>query len=79
MVATGICAEAGGGAEADGAMGGGEAAEEDLAASEKVVPEERSTSLRRAIFPLKNSDAERDASDEGAGGKMSDWKESACD
>lgn len=42
----------------------------------RVDPLERSTSLRGTTFPLKNSEALREGSIEGAGGKMSDWNES---
>ena len=44
----------------------------------RVDPLERSTSLRGTTFPLKNSEALREGSIEGAGGKMSDWNESDC-
>lgn len=43
----------------------------------RVDPSERFTSLRGATLPWKNSEALREASIEGAGGKMSDWNESA--
>jgi hypothetical protein len=43
-----------------------------------VDPLSRLTSLRGATLPLKNSEALREGSIEGAGGKMSDWNESAC-
>ena len=42
-----------------------------------VLPSARLTSLTGATLPLKNSAASREGSIEGAGGKMSDWKESA--
>ena len=44
---------------------------------EMELPSERFTSLAAATLPLKNSAALRDGSMEGAGGKISDWKESA--
>jgi hypothetical protein len=43
----------------------------------KLTPSSRETSRRAAVLPAKNSEAERPASALGAGGKMSDWKESA--
>lgn len=42
-----------------------------------VDPVERSTRIRGADFPAKNSAAEMDDSVDGAGGNMSAWKESA--
>jgi len=64
--ATGVAGVA---AENDGtALGGGPA---------KVDPLSRLTSLRGMTLPLKNSAALREGSIEGAGGKMSDWNESA--
>lgn len=45
--------------------------------AEIVLPSARLTSLTGATLPLKNSAASREGSIEGAGGKMSDWKESA--
>ena len=57
-------------AENDGtALGGGPA---------RMDPLSRLTSLRGTTLPLKNSEALREGSIEGAGGKMSDWNESAC-
>ena len=44
---------------------------------ERVLPSSRLTSLTAATLPLKNSAALREGSTEGAGGKISDWKESA--
>jgi hypothetical protein len=44
---------------------------------ETVLPSARLTSLSAATLPLKNSAALREGSIEGAGGKISDWKESA--
>ncbi len=44
---------------------------------EKTAPFSRLTYLGAAVFPEKNSPAEREGSEAGAGGKMSDWKESA--
>ena len=41
------------------------------------LPSARLTSLTAATLPLKNSGALSDGSREGAGGKISDWKESA--
>jgi len=65
--ATGVAGVA---AENDGtALGGGPA---------NVDPLSRLTSLRGTTLPLKNSAALREGSIEGAGGKMSDWNESAC-
>lgn len=43
-----------------------------------IEPSARLTSLRGATFPLKNSEALREGSIDGAGGKISDWNESAC-
>ena len=42
-----------------------------------VLPSARLMSLGAATLPLKNSAAVREGSIEGAGGKISDWKESA--
>lgn len=57
--------------------GGGTAVVEDVDVEEaKLAPEERSTRFLGADFPVKNSLAESEGSEEGAGGKMSDWKES---
>ena len=62
-------AETSGADNAEGiALGGG---------PEIELPSERLTSLAAATLPLKNSAALRDGSVEGAGGKISDWKESA--
>lgn len=44
---------------------------------EMVEPSPRFTRLTGASLPLKNSDAEREGSRDGAGGKISDWKLSA--
>ena len=44
---------------------------------ETGLPSARLTSLSVATLPLKNSAALREGSIEGAGGKISDWKESA--
>ena len=41
------------------------------------LPSARLTSLTAATLPLKNSAALREGSMEGAGGNISDWKESA--
>lgn len=43
----------------------------------KTAPLSRLTRLGVGVLPEKNSPAERAASEEGAGGKMSDWKLSA--
>jgi len=43
----------------------------------EMDPVSRSTNFRAAVLPEKNSVDEREGSSEGAGGKMSDWKESA--
>jgi hypothetical protein len=43
-----------------------------------VDPLERSTRIRGADLPEKNSAAVREGSADGAGGNMSAWKESAC-
>jgi len=60
------------------AYGGGGAVVEDVDVEEaKLEPEERSTRFLGADFPAKNSLAESDGSEEGAGGKMSDWNPSA--
>ena len=58
--------------------GGGAAVVEDVYAEKaKLEPEERSTRFLGADFPAKNSLAASEGSEEGAGGKMSDWNESA--
>lgn len=44
--------------------------------TEVVTPLSRLTSLTEGGLPEKNSPAVREGSAEGAGGKMSDWKES---
>lgn len=43
-----------------------------------VEPLERSTKMRGADLPAKNSAAVREDSVDGAGGNMSAWNESAC-
>ena len=48
----------------------------DDAAAEETEPVSRETSLSETALPVKNSPAVREGSIEGAGGKMSDWKES---
>lgn len=68
--------------EADEAFGGSG----DVTLKEEVVadgggpvdtdPVSRSTRFRGAVLPLKNSAAVSAGSSEGAGGKMSAWKES---
>jgi len=50
--------------------------EVDDAVAEETVPVSRETSLSEMALPVKNSPALREGSIEGAGGKMSDWKES---
>ena len=45
--------------------------------TETELPSARLTSLTAATLPLKNSAALREGSMEGAGGNISDWKESA--
>ena len=42
-----------------------------------LEPSPRSMRFTKADFPLKNSDAEREGSSEGAGGNISAWKLSA--
>ena len=42
-----------------------------------TTPVSRSTSFGAAVFPEKNSPAVSAGEEDGAGGKMSDWKESA--
>ena len=49
---------------------------DDVAAAAEVAPVSSETSLSETALPEKNSPAEREASIEGAGGKMSDWNES---
>ena len=44
----------------------------------EIEPSSSETSLGAAVLPEKNSAAERAGSADGAGGKMSDWKESDC-
>jgi hypothetical protein len=46
--------------------------------AENVDPESRWTRMAGAVFPEKNSPALRAGSDDSAGGKISDWNESAC-
>lgn len=48
----------------------------DDAAAEETAPVSRETILSEMALPVKNSPAVREGSIEGAGGKMSDWKES---
>ena len=50
----------------------------DGAEPEIMDPLSRLTSLGGASLPEKYSGAVSDGSIEGAGGKMSDWNESAC-
>ena len=68
----------------DGAGGGAEASVGDNTEGiapgrgpDIVLPSARLMSLTGATLPLKNSAALREGSIEGAGGKISDWKESA--
>ena len=61
----GVCASAG--AEVGGAEEGAEA---------EIAPVSSETSLSETGLPEKNSPAVSEGSIEGAGGKMSDWKES---
>jgi len=68
-IGDGGAAEVGGGDNAEGIAPG--------RGPEIVLPSARLTSLTAATLPLKNSAALRDGSIEGAGGKISDWKESA--
>ena len=44
----------------------------------ETEPVSRLTRRGGAVLPVKNSAADREGSMEGAGGKMSDWKLSAC-
>jgi hypothetical protein len=67
-----------------GEGGGAEASDEGNAEGiapgrgpEIELPSARLTRLTAATLPLKNSAALSDGSMEGAGGKISDWKESA--
>ena len=69
---TGADAGAGAGALAVRVGRGTEAS----AAAAAVMPVSRETSLREIGLPVKNSLAEREGSIDGAGGKMSDWKDS---
>ena len=46
--------------------------------AENVDPVSRLRRMGEAVFPEKNSPAVRAGSEDGAGGKISDWKESAC-
>lgn len=48
-----------------------------VAGDAEIAPVSRLTMLGSALLPEKNSAAERAGSRDGAGGKMSDWKESA--
>jgi hypothetical protein len=76
-------AEVGVGTEAalDGAGAGvdlaGAGAEAEAACPEKMAPFSRDMTLGVKSLPVKNSPAVTDGSGDGAGGKMSDWKESA--
>lgn len=54
-----------------------EAEAEGREAGETAAPSARLISLSAGSLPLKYSAAEREGSIEGAGGKMSDWNESA--
>ena len=73
---TGADAGAGAGALAVRVGRGTEASAAAAAAAAVVTPVSRETSLREIGFPVKNSLAEREGSIDGAGGKMSDWKDS---
>lgn len=66
----GTAAGAGGGAEVVLLGAGAEA--------EDTAPVSRLTSLSEGSLPEKNSGAVSEGSAEGAGGKISDWNESAC-
>lgn len=74
---------AGAGTVAVGVLEGVDEVNGDVGAAEGWEPEvidpsPRFIRLAGATFPLKNSDAESEGSRDGAGGKMSDWKPSAC-
>jgi hypothetical protein len=77
----GVCADCGEGAVEE-RVGPAPAPEPELgkgvddAAAEETAPVSRETSLSETALPVKNSPAVREGSIEGAGGKMSDWKES---
>jgi hypothetical protein len=77
----GVCADCGVGAVEE-RVGPGPGPEPELgkdvddAAAEETAPVSRETSLSEMALPVKNSPAVREGSIEGAGGKMSDWKES---
>jgi hypothetical protein len=67
----------GAGGDAEASVGGNAEGITPGRGTEIVLPSARLTSLRAATLPLKNSAAFREGSIEGAGGKISDWKESA--
>lgn len=70
--------DSGVGAVYDLVTGVGAAAEvEGVAPANETLPSSRLTTFLGAVFPLKNSAADRDGSIAGAGGNMSDWNESA--
>lgn len=75
----GTCAGSGNGVERVRVEGGmdGKGIEGRGLVDVVMVPFSRLTRFGGATLPSKNSRAERAGSDEGAGGKMSDWKESA--
>ncbi len=72
----GAGAAAGGGAEV--VLVGAGVGTEMGAEPAEIEPSSSETSLGAAFLPEKNSAAVRAGSAEGAGGKMSDWKESDC-
>ena len=76
MTGAGAGAAAGGGAEV--VLVGAGVGTEIGAEPAEIEPSSSETSLGAAVLPEKNSAAERAGSAEGAGGKMSDWKESDC-
>lgn len=78
---SGTCAGAGGGALSD-FVAIGKAVGVGVGAwawcPDMLDPVERSTRMRGADLPEKNSAAVREDSVDGAGGNISAWKESAC-
>lgn len=81
---TGVCAGSGAGMGAlvvlvgVGVTAGAGVGTVDGAVPVVMAPVSRLTSFGGAVLPEKNSPAVRAGSAEGAGGKMSAWKESAC-
>lgn len=67
----------GAGGDAEASVGGNAEGIAPGRGPEIALPSARLTSLTAATLPLKNSAALREGSIEGAGGKISDWKESA--